>query len=188
MRSLTVLSVTLVLCCAAFAQRPAGYAYGYGSGPYIPLVTTPQVVLQQVSPNPVGATNATSGLIAGARNSTLSMINGNTSSTYTEAVWYHGGDAPLISEPEISLVPRPIHGGHVVRREMRYEQPREGAETEHRQWTFIASLPETVTPVEASTAAKTAKHAARTITNQDIDQENQKTGMVKYDGKNEKIQ
>jgi hypothetical protein len=36
--------------------------------------------------------------------------------------------------------------------------------------------------------AKSARHAARTITNQDVEQVNQKNGSVKYDGKTEKIQ
>jgi len=55
-------------------------------------------------------------------------------------------------------------------------------------WTYFSSLEETSSPVDASASAKTGRKATRTITNQDIDQENQKTGTVKYDGKNEKIQ
>ena len=187
MRLLTVLFAAMFVCCAAYGQRPAYYGYSYGYGPYVPLVTTPQISLQQVSPNPVGASNATYGLIAGAQNSTLTMVNGNTSSTFTEPVWYAGGGAPLISTPEVSLAPRPIHERPMMRRAMEYEH-RERAEKAQRQWTFIASVPETETPVEASSAAKSARRAVRTITNQDIDQENQKTGYVKYDSKTEKIQ
>jgi hypothetical protein len=56
-----------------------------------------------------------------------------------------------------------------------------------RMWTYYASSEQTASAVEASAAAKSGKHATRTITNQDIDQENQKTGNVKYDGKTEQI-
>src|SRR5690349_20473858 len=105
MRLLTALCAALFLSSLALAQTPMvhGCAGYYGCGPYIPLVTTPSISLQTVSPSPVGATNATTGLMAGARNSTLSMVNGNTSSVYTEAVWYSGGGAPLISTPAVSL-------------------------------------------------------------------------------------
>jgi hypothetical protein len=90
-------------------------------------VTTPEVTLQQVSPNPVGATNATTGLIAGATNGTLSQIEGSTSSVYTVSVWYQGG-APVIT-PEVSLWPEEIgREGHIrregVREGMFAERPR----------------------------------------------------------------
>jgi hypothetical protein len=41
--------------------------------------------------------------------------------------------------------------------------------------------------VDASTAARNGRHATRTITNQDVDQQNSKNGFVKYDGKTEQI-
>jgi hypothetical protein len=185
MRVLT-LCATLLVATLAFAQRPV-QVYGPGSGPYVPLVTTPQISLQQVSPNPVGASSATYGLMAGARNSTLSMVNGNTSSTYTEPVWYSGGGAPLISEREVSLYPRPIHGHPMMRREIRIER-RERVERASRQWTYISSMGETTSAAEVASAIKGIKPATRTITNQDIDRENEQTGTVKYDGKTEKIQ
>ena len=61
------------------------------AAPFVPLLTTPEISLEQFSPNPVGASNATTGLIAGATNSTLSQIQGSTSSVYTVPVWYQGG-------------------------------------------------------------------------------------------------
>jgi hypothetical protein len=57
-----------------------------------------------------------------------------------------------------------------------------------RAWTYFASLEEIASPVEASASARTARKATRTVTNQDVDQENQKTGTVKYNGKTEKLQ
>ena len=57
-----------------------------------------------------------------------------------------------------------------------------------RAWTFFASVGETSSAAQGAQEAKTARRATRTITNADIDQENQKTGTVKYDGKTEKLQ
>lgn len=189
MRVVITFCVGLLLSAMALSQtapQAAGRAY-YGYGPYVPLITTPEISLQTVSPNPVGARNATWGLLAGARNSTISMMNGNTSSNYTEAVWYSGGDAPIMSTPEVSLTPRTLHGGHMrmegPRRE--YERPEAAAP---RAWTYFASSEETANAVEAAGAARTAKRATRTYTNQDVENENQKNGMVKYDNKTEKIQ
>lgn len=184
------LCATLLFAGAAFGQTPAIPGYMPGSGPYVPLITTPQITLQTFSPNPVGARNATYGLVAGARNSTFETIpNGNTSSVFTEPVWYQGGGAPLISEPEVSLHVRDVrHGLYGEHRE--FMERREAAEERHeaRAWTYIASVEETASPVEASGEAKTVRKATRTITNQDIDLENQKMGTVKYDGKTEKLQ
>jgi hypothetical protein len=189
MRLITVFCAALFLSAVALCQMPGRQAGPYiGYEPYVPLITTPQISLQSVSPNPVGATNATYGLLAGARNSTISIINGNTSSNYTEGVWYSGGGAPLMSAPEVSLMPHPLHGGRV-----RMEEPREEGRHEHgaevsRAWTYYAGENETSSAVEASGAAKTAKRAAHTYTNSDVENENQKNGTVKYDGKTEKIQ
>jgi hypothetical protein len=184
MRLFTVLCAALFLSNVALGQAP-GY---YVNGPYVPLITTPSISLQTISPSPVGASNATTGLMAGARNSTLSMIDGNTSSVYTEAVWYSGGGAPMISGPSVSLEVRPLHRGPMMHGDMRME----GREPEHARtgaptWTYFASLQESASPVAASAAAKSGRKATRTITNDDIDRENQKTGMVKYDGKTEEI-
>jgi hypothetical protein len=189
MRLLKVLAAALFLSSLALGQMPMvnGCAGYYGCGPFVPLVTTPSVSLQTVSPSPVGATNATTGLIAGARNSTLSLVNGNTSSVYTEAVWYSGGGAPEISSPAVSLEVRPLHHGEMHGGMHIQMRDHERGEAGPRNWTYIASLNETVSPVEASAAAKSGKKATRTITNQDIDQENQKTGTVKYGGKTEEI-
>ena len=144
MRPFTGFIAVVFLSAAALSQMPARQASPYfGYGPYVPLITTPQISLQSVSPNPVGATNATYGLLAGARNSTSSMINGNTSSNFTEAVWYSGGGAPVISTPEVSLMPHPLHGGHVRMEEAREEGHYEhGAEVSHA-WTYYAGESET---------------------------------------------
>ena len=162
MRPFTVLCAALVLSSLALGQAPEYYR----SGPYVPLVTTPSVSLQTVSTSPVGATNATTGLIAGARNSTLSMVNGNISSVYTEPVWYSGGGAPLISNPAVSLEARPLHHAEMhggMRMERRDHERSEAGPS----WTYFAALEETASPVGASAAAKSGRKATRTITNQE---------------------
>ena len=75
MRTVTVICTMLLLSALGFGQTSFRGAPGfcpYGCGPYVPLLTTPQLWLETVSPNPVGATNATGGLVAGATNGTLS--------------------------------------------------------------------------------------------------------------------
>jgi len=180
MRLFTVLCVSLFVSSLALGQTTAIRASaGYcGCGPYVPLVTTPEISLQTVSPASVGASNATYGLVAGATNSTLSVVNGNTSSVYTQPVWYSGGTAPLISSPSVTLA-RPMM--HMEGMEREHEK----AEAPPRAWTFYSAAE--ANPVEAATSAKSAQKAARTYTNQDVEQENQKNGQVKYDGKTEQI-
>lgn len=192
MRSFTCFCAVAILSAIASAQAPAPGARYEGWGPYVPMLTTPQVSFQTVSPNPVGASNATYGLLAGARNSTADMMNGNTSSSFTAAEWYAGGDAPLVAEPEISLAPRAVRDGHIRMQEPRMEGPREEPRRERGEayqhsWTYFAAENETSNAVEAAAGAKSAKHATHTYTNQDVENENQKNGTVKYD-KTEKIQ
>jgi hypothetical protein len=187
MRTLMVLCAVLLGSALAFGQARvigghAGYC-GYGCGPYVPLVTTPSISFQTVSPNPVGATNATGGLLAGAQNSTLAMPVGNTDAVHTRVVWYSGGGMPVISP----AVEAPVHP-------MRIERMRHMAVMQHEHeavgqaWTYFAPSAETANAVEAASGAKGMKHAARTYTNTDVERQNQATGTVKYGGKTEKIQ
>lgn len=187
MRTVNLAVLVLVLSVFAVGQSGVrnvpGYC-SYGCGPYIPLVTTPTVSLQTVSPSPEGATNATGGLLAGARNSTLSMVNGNTSAVYTEPVWYSGGGSPMVA-PAVRL-PHEEHGGM---REEHGEHREAGRGEEARQvWTYYSGQEQIAAAGQATAAAKGAKRAARTYTNQDVERMNQQNGQVKYDGKTEKIQ
>jgi len=135
MRPYLVLTTVVLLAVAAFGQQhfphPVYGACFYGCGPYLPLVTTPEISLQTVSPNPVGASNATTGLIAGATNSTLSQIEGSTSSEYTAAVWYQGGGAPLTT-PQVQLEPERVgREGRVLREPMREPMHEDRIREEH---------------------------------------------------------
>ena len=215
MRPYLVLMAAVLMAVAAFGQRPfpppTYESCVYGCGPFIPLLTTPEISLQQVSPNPVGASNATTGLIAGATNATLSQIQGSTSSVYTVPVWYQGG-APLIT-PEVLLYPEAIgregHPMHVgMREERRHEEVGEErrheerghvehshaershaeAEEEKREeararWTFLTGP----SPAAAANESKGVREAGHVYTNDDVTRQNDKNGTVKYDGKTEKI-
>jgi hypothetical protein len=119
--------------------------------------------------------------VAGATNSTLSQISGNTSSVYTEPVWYEGGGAPLTTSA-VHLWPEPIahpmhamHEGHGGREEARTE------------WIYFSGSEHTANATSASAAAKGGKKAGRMYTNDDVDRQNQNNGNVKYKGKTEKM-
>ena len=210
MRPYLILTAVVLMAVAAFGQQPFRPGYGpcvYGCGPSIPLLTTPEMSLQQFSPNPVGASNATTGLIAGATNSTLSQIQGSTSSVYTVPVWYQGGGAPLIT-PQVHLWPETIgREGHVMHEAMREERPREegpreertredrihrerlpeghGAREEARgDWTFFTGREHTT---DSTSVVKGFKKAARVYNNGDVTRQNDKNGRVKYDDKTEKM-
>jgi hypothetical protein len=189
MRILISLCAAAFFSCAAVSQVvPANVGYEGCGAPYIPRLTTPEISLQTISAAPVGASNATYGLTAGATNGTLSNVTGNLGGTYTQPVWYAGGTTPLISSPAVELSVPLAHVHNMERMErMERERDHERAEGQNRAWIYYASQEETASAVDASTAARSGRHAARTITNQDVDQQNSKNGFVKYDGKTEQI-
>src|SRR3954454_18441202 len=180
---IALFAATLFSSLAAAQVVPANVVYDGCGAPYIPRLTTPEVSLQTVSANPVGASNATYGLTAGATNGTLSNVTGNLGGTYTQPVWYAGGTTPLISSPAVELSVPLAHPHHMERMEREHEI----AEVAPKTWIYFASEEETSSAVDASKSARTGRHAARTITNQDVDQQNSKNGFVKYDGKTEQI-
>ena len=192
MRLFSLACTTLLSSAMALAQSPMvrsySGAYGYGPyGPFVPLVTTPEVSLETGAPAPVGASNATHGLVAGASNATLSIVTGNTSSVYTLPVWYSGGRAPMISSPEVSLQTRAVSEREFRRAERPAEERRTEPERAQRVWTYYASSAETGSVLEAAQAVKTGRPAPRAYTNQDVERQNEKNGAVKYDGKTEQI-
>jgi len=184
MRPYLILCLVVLMAVAAFGQTEHPGVYGrclQGCGPFIPLITTPSISLEQVSPNPVGASNATTGLVAGATNATLSQISGNTSSTYTQPVWYDGGSAPLIS-PNVHLWPQPVgRPMHAMNEEHGDRGTREEA---HAEWVYFGGAASTSSPVRA---AQGGKKANRTYTNDDVTRQNDGNGNVKMKGKSEKL-
>src|SRR5689334_1838246 len=97
MRGLRLLCAILLLSGLTFAQNMGrsypGYAgCFYGCAPFVPLVSTPMISFQTVSSNPVGATNATGGLSAGATDSTMESLPVDSSTDHTQVVWYWGAN------------------------------------------------------------------------------------------------
>ena len=185
MRTITVICTLLLFSAMGLGQNVvrgwAGYC-PYGCGPYVPLITTPMLSLQTVSPTPAGATNATGGLIAGATNSTLSEVSGDIDAVYTMPVWYSGGGTPLIS-PAVNT---PV-GSMETRWMQRREGPRRREKTAREAWIYFSSAAQ-ASPVQAAMAAKVPRPAVRTFTNADVQRQNQQNGLVKYDNKTERIQ
>ena len=190
MRPYLVLMAVVLMAVEAFGQQPFPHpAYGpclYGCGPFIPLVTTPEISLQTVSPNPVGASNATTGLTVGATDATLSQIQGSTSSVYTVPVWYQGGGAPLMT-PQVHLWPEPVgREARPMHEERSHEE--HGPRGEARGgWTYFTGREHTADTAQAASEAKGFKKAAHVYNNDDVTRQNDKNGTVKYDGKTEKM-
>jgi hypothetical protein len=189
MRSAIVFSLVLLLCGLAAGQATvvngaAGNwipSYGYYAAPIVPLITTPSVSLATVSPDPVGARNATWGNVAGATNATLSMVNDPPQGVYTQPVFY----AP--AEPRAVVVIEPfvqhhetMHPHHETM-EMHGEHHLEG----HHKFDSIAGYQ--ADGIAATAKSSTARKASKTYTKDDIDRMNQSTGQVKYKGKTEEM-
>jgi hypothetical protein len=214
MRPYLVLSAVILMAAVCFGQAlPYPGGCYYGCGPYVPRITTPEIDLQQYSPNPVGASNATTGLIAGATNSTLTQVNGPTNSVWTVPVWVQGGGAPVLT-PEVSLFPERLgREGHIQHEAFRPEPPRpefarEFAREDRFRDEHVRELHEMrerdehaagraewahvdwvyisgPTPNAEATAAPKAGHV---YTNDDVKRQNDKNGNVKYDDHTEKLQ
>jgi hypothetical protein len=181
MRKLSVLCLLLLLSGFAAAQATIiggtasnwAPAYGVYAAPYVPLVTTPSVTLSTVSPNPVGASNATWGNVAGATNATLSdeFIAPPPVGVFTQPNWYGPSAAVEVGPP----MPEPMH-------ERMHGQRERGASE------FVAGTSAgTWSAAQLMTASSSARKASRTYTNQDVDRATQGTGTVKYRGKTEHI-
>jgi len=200
MRPYFVLCAVALIAVTAFGQdvhhhrrNPHGFFGGddYGYGTYAPLITTPMMSFQTVSPNPVGASNATTGLEAGATDATASELpESSTSSDYTVAVWYQGG-SPLIA-PEVNTWPigreagmmhGPMKGMGEEHRAMDGE--REPRHEKRAEWTYFSGAEYTASVAGAAKGPGPGKHS---YTNEDVTRQNEKNGNVKYDSKTEKIQ
>jgi hypothetical protein len=182
MRSLKTLFMILVLSGLAAAQATviggtAGNwvpAYGVYAAPFVPLVTTPSVTFATISPSAAGASNATFGNVAGATNATLSFVSQPPTGPYTQAVWSHSYTQPTWLGPSAAEAPA--------------ESGPEGRPARARAFDVgLASWQSSESVAHLMADSTSSKKAVRTYTNQDVDQENQKNGTVKYDGKTEHI-
>jgi hypothetical protein len=157
-------------------------SYGVYAAPFVPLIVTPSVSLETVSPSAVGASNATFGNVAGARNATLDIVTPPPVGVYTVPVWY-------------GPTPRGLHG---LATETRHEHEMEihGDMHEHGMMdedgvrhveVGISRFQSSQGVAKLIASAGPAKKASRTYTNADIDRFNEGTGSVKWDSKSETL-
>ncbi len=181
MRKVLLVCATVVLVGVAFGQVTvlSGYATNQGWGgyypapPFVPLVTTPMVTLDTVSPSAAGASNATTGMIAGATNATLSIVQPPLTPVYTVPVW----SGYNMVAPPVAAVPVAEAPGA--------QAPAQAAAAPRHVEVGIASSQGEVAPM--AKVPRQHEHAVRVYTNADIDRINQQNGTVKYGGKTEHI-
>jgi hypothetical protein len=186
MRQLTILALVLAMCGFAAAQATviggtAGNwipSYGVYAAPFVPRVVTPSVTLESVSPDPVGASNATFGNVAGATNATLSIVNTPPVGVYTVPVWYGpNASSPVVVAPYV-----------VAPEEGREHMAEHGGEGHRHHADFTVSSVEYSEGLSQLLVGRSVpQKASKTYTNDDITRFNQSTGHVKYDGKTEEI-
>ena len=124
------------------------------------------MTLATVSPSGAGASNATFGNVAGATDATLSIVSQPPVGVYTQPVWYGPSAAVEIPTQSASeAMPVRFHALNVG----------------------LASWQSSVSVTNLMASSTGGKKAARTYTNQDVDQVNQTNGSVKYRGKTEHI-
>ena len=192
MRPYLVLMAVVLMAVAAFgatALSSPGRLLLLRMRPLCPAGDHTEISLQTISPNPVGASNATTGLIAGATNSTLSEIQGSTSSDVHRGSVVPGrrrSDHDTASPPVARIVGRE---GHAMHEGMREEHPREehGPQAEARGWIYYPGREHTASAVRAAGEAKGLRKAGHVYTNDDVTRQNDKNGTVKYNGKTEKM-
>lgn len=165
---LAAAQVNIIGTTGAYWSTPYIYA-----APFIPLITTPSASWGPVVHSTTGASNATWGNVAGARNSTmetLPAVNYN----------YPSGFAPLREFREDRV--REIRGGE--RGEEFAEGPAAHQERAFRSGIAVWDREGLAQMIGKSSAAT---KASRTYTNQDMLRMNDANGTVKYDGKTEHI-
>jgi hypothetical protein len=174
MRQLTGFWMVLLLSTLAAGQAdlipPGTYAQ-----PFIPRIVTPLVSPESVitpslslgSPSPeVGATNATAGNVAGAGNTTSSVVTLGQPVHYNQPLWYAPGS--LVNQAvEASVSPAPA----AARRH------------ESHGFEFGAATFQSSYGVARLMAEKARRKASRAYLNPDVARVNDNNGMVKYRGK-----
>jgi hypothetical protein len=177
MRNILMASAVVVLFASlSFAQAP-GQVYGgtywpgVYAGPFVPLISTPSASWNNHIPPP-GATNATEGNVAGASSS---------SSAFSSHHMRFGQEAFRGMRTE------QMRGGEFHGEGMRPEENHEFERGARRGGAGFDSGIASSEFAESVIVAMGQPHATqpsgnpRMITNQDVEQVNQKNGYVKYD-------
>jgi hypothetical protein len=153
------------------------------------MITTPGVSLSTYSANSVGASNATEGLVAGARNSTLEMSYPSTLNAYTVPVWTNENTGPALNVVERrevhAVVHEPMMHEAMLHEGVMHEHMAHGEQMVSFGSAHIGMGHDVADRVKMSQANHPA--AKRTYNNQDIERIQQQKGRVKFKGKTETI-
>jgi hypothetical protein len=178
MRQLTIFCFAIILPALAAGQATviSGYAVNWAppgtyAQPFIPLVSTPSMSFENVSPSPVGASNATSGNVAGATNATLSVLPAGPVEQFPPSL--------ALAPANSSIEPR-------AEAESRGEAA-PSAETRPLE-LGVASFQDSYGVAQLAASSRARHEAKRLYTNLDVERMNQMTGIVKYEGKTERLE
>ena len=177
MRQLTIFCVAIILPALAAGQATtiSGYVVNWAppgvyAEPFVPLISTPTMSFETVSSSPVGASNATAGNVAGATNATLSVV-----------------PAGLVQyPPSVALGPENWSIESGAEAESRAEATT-SAEPRHLE-LGIASFQDSYGAAQLAASSRAREQAKRLYTNLDVERMNQMTGIVKYEGKTERLE
>jgi hypothetical protein len=184
MRQLTIFCLAIILPALAAGQATviSGYAVNWAppgtyAQPFIPLISTPSMSFENVSPSPVGATNATAGNVAGATNATLSVFGAGPVVQYPPTLSFGLENLPIDSGAEVEARAEGESG----------EKATASAETRPLE-LGVASFQDTYGVAQLAANSHARHEAKRLYTNLDVERMNQMTGIVKYEGKTEHLE
>lgn len=183
MRQLIILCIAIILPALAAGQAIVSSGYvidspppGVYAQPFVPRLSTPSMSFENISPSPVGASNATAGNVAGATNATLSVFPAGAVVQYPPSLALEPANSSIgfQEEPELNATesqaettssnkPRPLQLG-------------------------LASFQESYGVAQLAAASRARQQAKHLYTNLDVERMNQMTGMVKYRDKTERVE
>ena len=181
MRQLTVFCLAIILPALAAGQAIVSSGYvidsppGMYAQPFVPRLSTPSMSFENVSPSPVGATNATAGNIAGATNATLSVFPAGPVVQYPPSLALGLENSSSESGADIEAS---------TEAESRGEESTEARPLE----LGVASFQDSYGVAQLAAGSRARQQAKHLYTNLDVDRMNQMTGMVKYEGKTERLE
>jgi hypothetical protein len=184
MRKLTVFCMAIILPALAAGQAAvtSGYAGnwtppGTYAQPFVPRLSTPSMSFESVSPSPVGASNATAGNVAGATTATFSVSPPGPVVQHPPSMAMGPSNTSIESWSDFELPTDAESRGEAT----------PSAETRPLE-LGVASLQDSYGVAQLAAASRARREAKRLYTNLDVERMNQMTGLVKYEGKTERIE
>ena len=184
MRQLTIFCMAMMLPALTAGQATVISRYaqnwappGVYAEPFVPLLSTPSISFENVSPSPVGASNATAGNVAGATNATLSALPAEPVEQFPPPVMFGPSNLSIESPSEAESRVETASRGEAA----------PSAETRPVE-LGAASFQDSYGVAQLAAGSRARQQAKRLYSNLDIERMNQMTGMVKYEGKTERLE